>query len=180
MIAFASSRVAAPRVVEWLAVPVTLIVANLGEYWGHRGPMHRPRRGFGLVFQRHTRQHHRFFVHVAMAYDSARDFKMVLFPPVLLVFFFGGIALPIGLVLFLVASSNIAWLYVASVMAYYLTYEWLHFAHHLPATSPIARLPWMAALRRHHTLHHDPKQMGTCNFNITFPLCDWVFGTLRR
>ena len=71
---------------EWLTVPLTFLYANLVEYWGHRGPMHHPLRGLRLIYERHARQHHRFFRDDAMAFDTGRDFKAVLFPPVLIVF----------------------------------------------------------------------------------------------
>ena len=35
-------------------------------------------------------------------------------------------------------------------------------------------------LRRHHQAHHDLGLMQRWNFNITFPICDAVFGTLYR
>ena len=38
------------RPVDWLAVPVTFLYANLAEYWGHRGPMHHRTRGLGLLY----------------------------------------------------------------------------------------------------------------------------------
>ena len=56
-------------------------------------------------------------------------------------------------------------------------YEWLHFGYHVPADSPIGRLPLVAALRRHHQTHHDPALMASWNFNITFPIGDRLFGT---
>jgi sterol desaturase/sphingolipid hydroxylase (fatty acid hydroxylase superfamily) len=65
-------------------------------------------------------------------------------------------------------------------MSYFLTYEALHFAYHLHPESWVGRLPLMDVLRRHHTRHHDPKLMGLYNFNITFPICDRVFGTSWR
>ena len=102
---------------------------------------------------------------------------MVLFPPVMLAFFLGIVATPLGLALAVVATRNVALLYVASAMAYFLTYEWLHFCHHLPETSPLARVGFLQALRRHHQAHHDPALMGRYNFNITFPICDALFGT---
>jgi|HubBroStandDraft_6_1064221.scaffolds.fasta_scaffold469048_2 sterol desaturase/sphingolipid hydroxylase (fatty acid hydroxylase superfamily) len=176
-VAFAASRVHDVRPVEWLAVPVTFFIANAGEYLGHRGPMHHPRRGLRLLYGRHTLQHHRFFTNESMPCDSSRDFKMVLFPPVMLAFFLGVVAPPIGLVLFLVAGANVAWLYVATVMAYFITYEWLHLAYHARDDSLVARLPLLSTLRRHHTLHHDPRLMHKHNFNITFPICDRLFGT---
>ena len=48
-----------------------------------------------------------------MSYESSRDFKMVLFPPVMLLFFLGGMATPIALILFLLFTPNVGWLFVA-------------------------------------------------------------------
>ena len=64
-------------------------------------------------------------------------------------------------------------------MAYFLTYELLHLAYHLPPQSAVGRLPGMASLRRHHTAHHDQQLMSSHNFNITFPIGDLVFGTIH-
>ncbi len=177
VIAFAALHVHAVRPLEWLTVPVTFLFANFAEYHGHRGPMHHRTRGLSLLYQRHTREHHRYFTHEAMAYDSPRDFKMVLFPPVMLLFFLGVLATPVGTLLFFLVSPNVGWLYVMVAMSYFLTYEWLHFAYHLDPGSSVGRLPTMARLRRHHTVHHDQTLMTWNNFNITFPICDWVYGT---
>jgi sterol desaturase/sphingolipid hydroxylase (fatty acid hydroxylase superfamily) len=38
----------------------------------------------------------------------------------------------------------------------------------------VRKLRWL------HRLHHDPRRMALCNFNITYPLGDWLFGSLRR
>jgi hypothetical protein len=165
------------RPLEWLVIPATFLFANFAEYKGHRGPMHRPLRGLQILFQRHTREHHHYFTHEAMHYGSSRDFKMVLFPPVMLFFFLGVLAAPVALVLFFVATPNVAWLYVAVAMGYFLSYEWLHFAYHLHPDSSVGRLPFVRRLRRHHTHHHDLSLMGKYNFNITFPVCDWLYGT---
>jgi len=35
----------------------------------------------------------------------------------------------------------------------------------------------MAAL---HRIHHDRRHMTEVNFNLTFPLTDWVMGTLKH
>lgn len=177
-IAWAASRLHDVRGAEWLTIPAAFLVANLVEYLGHRGPMHRPRRGLQILYKRHTRQHHHFYTREAMAAESRRDWKMVLFPPVMLLFFLGAIAAPLAALLHLLLTANVAWLFVATATAYFLTYEWLHLCYHLPAGSLAGRLPGMAALRRHHTLHHDLGLMGRWNFNITFPLSDWLFGTI--
>ena len=165
---------------EWLAIPLTFIYANFAEYFGHRGPMHHPRPGLGKVFERHTRQHHRFFTATTMAFDNARDFKAVLFPPVLVLFFLLAFGTPVALLLSWAVSANVAWLFALTGTAYFLNYELLHFSYHLPAESTLARLPGMAALRRHHTLHHDPSLMAHYHFNITYPIADWIMGTLHR
>jgi hypothetical protein len=178
VISFAVSRLSHVTALEWLALPVTFLFANLVEYVGHRGPMHHPRRGLRLLHERHTRQHHQFFVHDAMSLESSRDLKMVLFPPVMLVFFLGGVATPSFLLLAFVASPNVAWIFVATAVSYFLTYEWLHASYHLRPDGKVARIPGLRYLRRHHTTHHDPRQMTAVNFNITFPIGDLVFGTL--
>ncbi|MCY1040954.1 sterol desaturase family protein [Corallococcus sp. bb12-1] len=179
-IALALGQVEAARFWELLGVPGVFVLANGVEFLGHRGPMHHKRRGLGLLFERHTAQHHRFFTHEAMAYESSRDFKMVLFPPVLLLFFLGAVAAPLGALCFLLISANAGWLFAASALGYYLAYEWVHFCTHLPSSHWSARLPGVLFLRRHHQVHHDPSRMGRHNFNITFPLADRLVGTLWR
>jgi hypothetical protein len=178
--AFCASRLNAVQWWEWLAVPLTFLFANLVEHAGHRGPMHHPRKGLGLVFERHTRQHHRFFTPQRMEFGDSRDFKAVLFPPVLLLFFFGGFAVPVGIPLALLTTANIGWLFAFTSIGYFLNYELLHFSYHTPADSWIARLPGVARLRRHHTLHHDPELMSHYNFNISYPITDRLRGTLYR
>jgi len=167
----------APTWRELLTIPIGFFVANAAEYFGHRGPMHHRRAGLGLIFRRHTLEHHRFFTSEAMSYDSARDIKMVLFPPSVLLFFFGGIGLPLGAIAWLVGGENVARLFLATAFGYYLTYEWLHFSYHLSPDTWLGRRRLIAALRRHHQTHHDPEKMATFNFNITFPICDKIFGT---
>jgi hypothetical protein len=170
VIAFAAMQLQHPRR-SLLTVPITFLYANLVEWLAHRGPMHNRRRLLGLVFERHTLMHHHFFTHDSMQLESTRDFKMVLFPPVLLIFFFGLFALPIGLLLKLLAGVNVAALFVITAMSYYLLYEWLHLGYHLGLGG---------GLRRHHQSHHDPRNMNRTNFNITFPICDRLFGTHER
>ncbi len=165
---------------EWLTVPLVVLYSNLAEYVGHRGPMHRPVRGLKLVYERHAKQHHRFFTDRAMAFESSRDFKAVLFPPLMIVFFIGGFGLPLWILLYILASANVAWLALATAVAYFLNYEWLHFAYHCDPRSRIGRIPGLAVLRRLHVRHHDPRLMTRYNFNITYPVGDWLFRTLHH
>lgn len=164
---------------EWLSVPLIALYANLAEYFGHRFVMHRPRRGFGLIYKRHVKQHHRFFTDTAMPVDSSRDFKAVLFPPILLMLFLGAFGTPMALAVGYFASANAGWLFAITGLLYFLNYEYLHLAYHLPEAHWVSRLPFMAKLKRLHTRHHDPSQMAHSNFNITYPVGDWLFRTLR-
>ena len=177
VIAFVLSRL--ERVTWWqlLAVPATFLLANYVEYRWHKGPMHHLASPLGLLFERHTVQHHHFFTHDAMAYEGVSDFKMVLFPPVMLLFFLGLHAVPIAVLLYYLVSPNVAYLNVATAVGYFLTYEWLHVGYHLREDSWVGRLPVMQTLREHHTIHHNLALMNRYNFNITFPICDWLFGT---
>jgi len=168
------------RPLEWLTIPLAFLYANFAEYWGHRGPMHHLKRGLRLVYERHTKQHHRFFTDQSMELDGLRDLRAVLFPPILMTFFITAFALPAWLLLAWVASPNVAWLFVGTSLGYFLNYEFLHMAYHLPASHPIARWPLVGHLQRLHQAHHDPRLMARYNFNITYPICDALFGTLHR
>lgn len=180
VIVFAALQVEAPTLAHWSTILATFSFANGAEYFGHRGPMHHRRKLAPLLYRRHTTEHHRFFTHAAMACESPRDFKIMLFPAVLLLFFLGLLAVPIGVLLFIVAHPNVGWLFVATAVGYYLTYEWLHFSYHLPPDSFVGRLRLVRVLRRHHTTHHDPALMHHHNFNITFPIFDAIMGTTYR
>ncbi|MFC6634762.1 sterol desaturase family protein [Microbulbifer taiwanensis] len=180
VIAYSLLQLKEPTWYQWLTVPLAFVYTNLMEYWGHRGPMHNRRKWLGGVYQRHTLRHHRFFRHDVMAYGDSRDFHAVLFPPVLVVFFLLLTVVPSALLVYWLLGANVAWLYAATVFGYFLNYELLHFGYHMDKDSWVGRLPGMATLRRLHTRHHDPRLMQCYNFNITYPIGDWLFGTLYR
>jgi hypothetical protein len=165
---------------EWLTIPLTFLYCNLAEYLGHRGPMHNKTRFLTGIFQRHTVEHHSFFTNQAISFDSSRDYRAVLFPPILLLFFFGFFAVPVGAILYFLISPNVCFLFVFTAILYYLNYELFHFSYHVDPQSWLGRLPLIRQLRRNHTLHHDKALMMRYNFNITYPICDRLFGTLYR
>ena len=165
---------------EWVTVPLTFLYCNLAEYLGHRGPMHNKTRFLAGIFQRHTVEHHSFFTDEAISFDSPRDYRAVLFPPILLVFFFGFFAVPVGALLYYLVSPNVCFLFVFTAILYYLNYELFHFSYHLDPRSRLGRLPAIRHLRRNHVRHHNKALMTHYNFNITYPICDRLFGTLYR
>ncbi len=163
--------------IEWLTIPTSFFIANFVEYMAHKGPMHKKTRLIEEIFQRHAVQHHSFFTHEHMTYDEDRDFNAVLFPPEMLLFFFGGMATPLGFFGYFIFGANVAWLFVFTVTLYFLNYELLHFLYHVDEETWTSKLPFMAGLRKHHTLHHDRELMNEYNFNISYPIFDLIFGT---
>jgi sterol desaturase/sphingolipid hydroxylase (fatty acid hydroxylase superfamily) len=165
---------------EWLAVPLSFLFANLIEYVAHRYPLHRPYPLGKYIYKAHGIQHHRFFTgdtDANMACDSNRDFFVILFGPVSQSILIGGVGLPAGLLVWGLTTLNVGLLFTATAVGYFLLYEWLHLIYHLPSTNLLTRLPGMRALRQHHLRHHELRLMTKFNFNITFPIFDAVLGT---
>jgi hypothetical protein len=168
------------RPVELLAVPATFLVINAGEWRIHRDLLHKRTPPLGVLYDRHTPEHHMVFVTEDMAIRDWREFYLVLIPAYGIVA--AGIgALPFPLALWLgFGARNAALLFMASTMSYVVLYEWLHLSYHLPSESVIGRLRVIQVLRRHHAVHHAPELMQKWNFNVTVPLWDWVRRTIYR
>ncbi|HEY6105990.1 MAG TPA: sterol desaturase family protein [Anaeromyxobacteraceae bacterium] len=168
------------RGVRWwqvALVPVFVGVMNALEWHAHRGLLHRHMRPLETLFRRHL-QHHAIYVRGDMAMRDPRELKIVLLPAVGVLTIFA-VMLPAALVFLFAGQPNLALLSLATSVGYVMAYEWLHLAWHLPEDGLAARLPVLRSLRRLHELHHDPKLMHRFNLNVTFPLWDWLRGTLR-
>lgn len=165
---------------EWLTVPLALLLFNWGEYTVHRNFGHRKARNVigALFYQRHTGDHHSFFVAGQMHYETARDWRVIFFPAWLIVVYSLGLGIAWWLLSFL--NSNVAALFAITLLAGYLGYETFHACEHLPASHPLAKLPWVRHMRRHHERHHDRELMQTHNFNLVVPLMDRLYGTRHR
>lgn len=160
---------------QWLLAPAALVFANGVEWVIHRGPLHHPWPP-RLTYNRHTLTHHAAFSAEEMSVRSWRELRIVLFPvyalPLLHL-----LTAPVTLLLGWAMGRNVAALFVISTTFYYLAYELLHLAYHLPAGHRVARLRVIERLRRHHRIHHDPRRMTDGNFNVSIPLFDWILGT---
>ena len=120
-IIWAASQLQAVQPIEYLTILVTFLYANLVEYFAHKGPMHRPFKGLKIIYQRHATQHHIFFTDRFMQFDTTKDFKAVLFPPVLILFFLVFFALPAGLLVNWLLSANASYFFVITAFAYFAT-----------------------------------------------------------
>jgi sterol desaturase/sphingolipid hydroxylase (fatty acid hydroxylase superfamily) len=177
LIAVALSRLRAPTAAELLTVPLALFFAFGVEWWLHKSVLHRRRPGMSGLHGRHELVHHAIFTHDDMAMRSRRELRLVLMPAPAVI----GVALfnaPITLALGALAGSNVAWLYLATAMFFFLSYEWIHLSYHLPDDHPVGRLSVVRRLRELHRRHHDPRLMKRWNFNITIPVFDVIRGTL--
>ncbi|MHC8309292.1 SRPBCC family protein [Pseudomonas sp. GT1P32] len=162
---------------EWLAVPLTLLFFNFGVYMVHRHLGHHKKSFARMFYARHAGDHHSFFAPGHMTYDSARDWRVILFPAWLIVLHTLVITLPVWWLLEQF-DANVAGLFGGCLVLGYLTYEVFHACEHLPPENPVTRLPWIRQMRRLHELHHRRELMQERNFNIVFPLMDYLFGTL--
>lgn len=160
-----------------LVIPFGFVVSNLVEYLAHRYPMHRPMPYVGkYIYKKHAAIHHRYFTDKDMVLEDPRDLFEILTNPRHVVSFLTLSVLPISLVLGFF-SMTAGLLFAATAISYYLFYEWVHLASHLPSDHWIPSLPVMRSLCEHHQVHHNTRLMREYNFNIAFPIFDWVFKT---
>src|SRR5690606_37660277 len=163
---------------EWLTVPATFLFCNIFEWWIHRHVMHRPINVPGLraIYERHTLNHHQFFTDEEIRFRDHKDWRVTFFPPYALVVFIL-MSIPAALVLGLLISANVGWLFMATTTAMYLVYEFMHFCCHVDENWFVRYVPFVNTIRRHHTAHHNSRLMMETNMNLTFPIADWMFGT---
>lgn len=163
---------------EALFLPATLVFGNAVEYLLHRYPLHAVYPFARPAYEIHTLEHHRFYVHGAMDFESVKDFMMVLFPPwapVLTALFTTAVG---AWVIAPLTSPGCGHAFAAMGTGQLLLYEVLHSLAHCSDDGWAGRLPLVQGIRRHHRLHHDPALMSRYNFNITFPVFDRLLGTM--
>ncbi len=163
---------------EWLTIPVVFLLCNFFEWFLHRHIMHRPQKNAALraIYRRHTLMHHQFFTDSEMRFAGSQDWRVTFFPPYALVSFIL-MSIPGAVVLALLFSPNVAWLMMCTTTGVYLTYEFMHFCCHVDDGWFVRNCPFVNTIRRHHEAHHAQSIMMERNMNLTFPICDWLFGT---
>ena len=166
-----------PTGIELLVIPATFLFANAVEWQLHRDLLHRRVPGFGMLYDRHSLQHHVAFRHDSMDAPSSRQWRWVLFPaPAFLGLLF--LVAPAGFLIMHFTSRNAGLLFDATGIAFYLLYEWCHLSYHQPPDTVVGRLRLVRVLRRHHQRHHHPALARRYNFNVTFPIWDRLRGTI--
>lgn len=164
---------------ELLVIPAAWILANAAEWRIHKDLLHDPHTPIPWLYERHTLMHHRVFVEEDMALRSTREFALVLIPPLAVVLLCIVGCLP-PLAVAAAGYPDAGRLWLATNVAYVLSYEWLHLLWHVPPDTRLGSLRLVRSLARLHASHHDPARMRTANFNVTLPLWDAVRGTWDR
>jgi sterol desaturase/sphingolipid hydroxylase (fatty acid hydroxylase superfamily) len=166
-----------PSLAQWLVVPAMLVIAVAVEWRFHRFVLHRRIAPFGLFYDYHTVSHHSIYQRGDMALHEARELRGILFPSWASVVLFL-MAAPVALGVAWLLGRDAGLLLLATAHAYFITYEWLHLAYHLPERF---RRWWpLRSLFEWHAVHHDPRLMHKVNFGVTTPLWDYVRGTARK
>lgn len=165
------------RPVELLTIPITIFVGFGFEWRAHKYVLHTRQPLLEIIYDRHELMHHIIYTYDNMAMRSPRELWLILMPAYAAVLVFAMI-LPIAVLVSWLFGWNIGLLVVISSMAFFLSYEWLHMAYHLPADSAVGRLRIITFLRQQHRRHHDPRLMKRWNFNVTVPVFDAILGTL--
>lgn len=177
-IAWCWSRIENATGWEWAMILPIVLFGNWAEWAAHRYILHRPVPGLRAVYKRHCTVHHQFFTHHDLGYEGHKEWRALLFPPFAPIGFIL-IAIPPALLAAHLLSPNAGYIMVLTMAAYYLLYEGLHTLSHLDdERHPLLKhIPLVNTVRRMHYIHHVLGFMQTRNFNLTFPICDALFGT---
>lgn len=148
------------------------------EWVLHRYVMHQPVGKFRYAFEAHAVVHHQHFkadntyLIGDRGHEISRKIPMAWWNIIVL--------LPIASFPWLIASVVTKSLPMAIIpplviLAYYATYERVHWCMHLPKRRRLEMLWVFRRLNGHHLLHH--RYMHK-NFNVVLPLADLCLGTL--
>jgi hypothetical protein len=159
---------------------LSLVLGNFFVWAVHRYPLHRRYKYWTFPYDTHTVVHHRYFTADSITYDDSKDLYAIFFP-ISAVAGFAFLAQPA--LYFSVRyffGSDLAFPLMASTSLYFLLYEFVHWASHLPTDHLLMKIPWLRFMRTHHLVHHNPKLMMKYNFCIVYPLMDMLLGTYYK
>jgi len=153
-----------------------VVFASFFEWVLHRFVMHKPVGRFQYAFRAHALVHHQTFKADHTYHLINEDDKSTI--PMA---WWNGPALIASCLVPVVAAAWITghwWLVLGAALAfvaYYGTYEYMHWCMHLPKERRLERSWLFRRLNGHHLLHH--RYMHK-NFNVVLPLADLLLGTL--
>ncbi|MBP9082742.1 MAG: sterol desaturase family protein [Bacteroidia bacterium] len=144
---------------NWLLVPCGMLMFTLVEYLLHRFVFH---------FRAETpkEQKLKYTIH-GVHHAFPKDKDRLVMPPVISI----GVA-SLFWILFYLFTGDYVWYLFSGFLAGYSTYLIIHYSVHR------YRQPrnFLKVLWRHHSLHH--YYSDEVAFSVSFPVWDWIFGTL--
>lgn len=163
---------------SFVTAAVTLFALFGFEWFVHKNVLHKPHFGLKSIYMQHT-LHHIIFTNTDMSIRSGKELNLVLMPAyaVVLVFL---ILTPLVALLWWTMSVSVAMSMLFTAMLFFISYEWLHLAYHLPEGHWLIRSRLMKYLKKQHQTHHDIRLMTKWNFNVTVPVFDWILSTYKK
>ena len=167
------------QVVVWF--PVLIVLMTLVEHQVHKRLMHKKPRFLFLrrlavrnkIFMRHAVEHHghyrQAFHDDAVPYGEDRGIRLNLWEGIVE-------SLPVCLVL-VWFSTTAALLLPLVVCLHHFIWNQIHMEMHKPEKRFFANWGLYKFMARHHYLHH---RYPDKNFNVVFPIGDFVFGTVAK
>ncbi len=159
---------------DWAFFLLPLLLGNFVVYFAHRYLLHGKQLA-PTAYKIHTLWHHRFYTHEHSTWEKSRDFYILFFPPVVVATFVAfGLPLIFWSMKWLI-GANAGYFMVIGSALYFVLYEFVHFASHVPEGHFLLKSKFLAYMRAYHLLHHNPLYMNRYHFNIVYPLADWIF-----
>jgi sterol desaturase/sphingolipid hydroxylase (fatty acid hydroxylase superfamily) len=160
-----------------IMIPITIMISNLTEYCVHRFPMHKLTILKGL-YKQHAGVHHRYFTNDKMEIFDSIDLQEALTNSKAILFLFAFILIPLS-GLFSIISLNAGMLFLMTALAYLMFFELTHLVTHLPRDHFLLKISYFQNAMIRHRLHHNTRLMKDWNFNVSLPIWDRVFRTLK-
>ena len=158
---------------------VSCILMSFVEHQVHSKLMHRETflsarvASFKRMFHAHARVHHthysRIFSDEAVARGEDKEIRLTVRKAPIK-------AIPVAALLALVSWQGAA-IFVAVMTFHHWAWNKIHLEMHKPEQRVFSTWPVYRFLARHHCLHHRHLDR---NFNVVFPLADYVLGTSVR
>ena len=165
------------QIVGWFIV--SCILMSFIEHQVHRRLMHRRNylswntAAFKRVFEAHAIVHHQHYSKIfsdePVAAGEDKEIRLTVWKAPLK-------ALPFAAVIALVSWQGAA-IFVAVMCFHHWTWNKIHLEMHKPEHRVFSTWPIYRFLARHHWMHHRYQDK---NFNVVFPLADYVLGTSVR
>lgn len=166
-------------ILELFTIPVMLVFGSFVVWAFHKYPLHNRFSFFPYPYKKHTVEHHTLYTYHDLDIKHFKEIPYIMFG----VLDVSGFALIFVPILYFLTSflfnSNVVNLIIACSSGYFIIYEFMHTISHLPNDHKILKFRYFKFMWNHHRIHHHPRVMNKANFNIVFPIFDYLFGTLK-